>query len=317
MDIIHVHHPFLSGRLALRYAQPAGIPIVFTNHTRYDLYARAYLPMMPDQMGATLLHAYLPVFCAEVDMVIAPSHGLKQVLRELEVKSEIKIIPNGVRLEPFDKVKQPKSRAPFGFTPEDIVLIYSGRLGPEKNLIFLLRAFAGVHRAFRNSKLVLIGKGPEMDNLKDFVRRSDLSQSVHFTGFVSYEEVPQYLAMADIFVTASVTEVHPLSVIEAMATGLPVVGIESPGVGDIVQHGENGMLASHDMASFASVLSRMLAEEVIRFECGQRARAAARQYDIERTTTLLEQAYEELIAGHIDHQHSLIQALWARLLGRD
>jgi glycosyltransferase involved in cell wall biosynthesis len=66
MDVVHVNHPFLSGSLALRYCKPRSIPIIYTNHTRYDLYAQAYLPVLPDIVGETSLKAYLPAFCAPV-----------------------------------------------------------------------------------------------------------------------------------------------------------------------------------------------------------------------------------------------------------
>src|SRR3972149_12193332 len=79
MDIVHVHHPFLSGRLALRYCRLLQIPIVYTNHTRYDLYAQAYLPMMPEEMSQGILQAYMPSFCNAVDLVVAPSMGLEKV----------------------------------------------------------------------------------------------------------------------------------------------------------------------------------------------------------------------------------------------
>ena len=72
MDIIHVHHPFTSGQLAIRYCRAQGIPLVFTNHTRYDLYAHAYLPMVPDALGDAFLRAYMPAFCKACDLVIAP-----------------------------------------------------------------------------------------------------------------------------------------------------------------------------------------------------------------------------------------------------
>ena len=75
MDVVHVQHPFLSGRLALRYCRPLHIPIVYTNHTRYDLYAQAYLPMMPEEVSQGLLQAYMPSFCKAVDLVITPSAG--------------------------------------------------------------------------------------------------------------------------------------------------------------------------------------------------------------------------------------------------
>ena len=70
MDVVHVHHPFLSGRLSLNYCRSARIPVVFTNHSRYDLLAQAYIPLMTDEVSHGLLQAYLPDFCEAVDLVI-------------------------------------------------------------------------------------------------------------------------------------------------------------------------------------------------------------------------------------------------------
>ncbi|HRQ23214.1 MAG TPA: glycosyltransferase, partial [Anaerolineales bacterium] len=127
MDIVHVHHPFLSGRLALRYCRPLHIPIVFTNHTRYDLYAQTYLPMMPEEISQGFLQTYMPSFCNAVDLVISPSPGMAKVLRELNVDSHVEVVPNGVDLTPF---KQASSlpRASFGYLDDDILLMYAGRI---------------------------------------------------------------------------------------------------------------------------------------------------------------------------------------------
>jgi len=96
MDVVHVHHPFLSGRLALNYCRRIQIPIVFTNHTRYDLYAQARLPLMPEEVSHGLLQAYMPDFCDAVDLVISPSRGMEKVLRQYGVESHIEVVPNGV-----------------------------------------------------------------------------------------------------------------------------------------------------------------------------------------------------------------------------
>ncbi|NCP15792.1 glycosyltransferase family 4 protein, partial [bacterium] len=139
MDLVHVHHPFLSGRLALRYCRPLRIPIVFTNHTRYDLYAQAYLPLLPEEISATFLQAYMPPFYDAVDLVISPSAGMADVLRQLGVTCHIEVVPNGVELQRFHQTSEPAQRTKIGFKPEDILLVYAGRLGPEKNLGFLVR----------------------------------------------------------------------------------------------------------------------------------------------------------------------------------
>ncbi len=130
MDVVHVHHPFLSGRLALAYCRPENIPIVFTNHTRYDLYAQARMPLMPEEVSHSLLQAYMPDFCDEMDLVISPSRGMEKVLRQYGVTGPIEVVPNGVDLKPFHNAR-PLPRSEFDFKESDILLVYAGRIAPE------------------------------------------------------------------------------------------------------------------------------------------------------------------------------------------
>jgi 1,2-diacylglycerol 3-alpha-glucosyltransferase len=181
MDVVHVHHPFISGRLALRYCKPRNIPVVFTNHTRYDLYAQAYMPALPEGISETFLKSYLTSFCGSCDLVIAPSAGVREVLRRLGVSAHIEVVPNGVELSPFCCDTLPYERSSFDFTEEDLLLIYTGRLGPEKNLPFLLRAFAGTTKSFENIRLLIVGGGSEHDNLVDRVQHMGIAEKVHFT----------------------------------------------------------------------------------------------------------------------------------------
>src|SRR5258707_1544612 len=108
--------------------------------------------------------------------------------------------------------------------------MYLWRLGAEKNLAFLLRSFGGVAAACQEVVLALVGDGPETDKLRDQAQKLGLASRVFFLGQVPHADVPAYLHAADVFVTASETEVHPFSLIEAMAAGLPALGIASPGV---------------------------------------------------------------------------------------
>jgi glycosyltransferase involved in cell wall biosynthesis len=296
MDVVHVHHPFLTGSLALRYCRPRGIPIVFTNHTRYDLYAQAYAPGMPEAISMTALQAYMPVFCRACDLVISPSAGMREVLQRFGVDVPVEVVPNGVDLKPFRQPIQPRERAEFGFKAEDVVLVYLGRLGPEKNLPFLLRSFAGTLQAYEQARLMIIGDGPERENLEERVKQMGLDNYVRFTGQIPYDQVPKYITVADVFATASVTEVHPFSVIEAMAAGLPVLGIQSPGVGDTVQDGETGYLAPEtDLASFTAKMVRLVMDHNSRRKMGAQARQAAEEYAIERTTQIVLGHYQRVI----------------------
>lgn len=296
MDVVHVHHPFLSGSLALRYCRPRYIPILFTNHTRYDLYAQAYLPLLPEMISETAIRAFLSAFCRSIDLVVAPSAGIARVLRNFGVSAPIEVIPNGVELEPYQTKPTPFARETLGIGENEVVLIYVGRMGPEKNLPFLLRSFAGIAQAYPQVHLMMVGDGPELENLIDRARLAGLSERVHFTGKVDYAKIPQYLAMADLFVTASVTEVHPLTVIEAMASGLAVVGIDSPGVGDLVVDGVTGCLATNDLAAYTARLSWMIQAGAERLKMGQAAQQESQKYAIQKTVQIYLQQYQKLAA---------------------
>lgn len=295
MDLVHVHHPFMSGSLALRYCKPRNIPIVFTNHTRYDLYTQAYLPLLPDSVGETVMSSFLPVFCRRCSQVIAPSNGLSEVLKNYGVDSPIEVVPNGVDLSPYSKIIVPTSRKEFGIDPDEVILMYVGRLGPEKNLPFLLRAFGAVANAYSDVHLLLIGDGKEREDLEDRVHHMHLNHRIHFTGQIPYAEVPNYLAMADAFVTASITEVHPFSVIEALASGLPVLGVDSPGVSDSVENEVTGLIVKEDIADYTAQMVRLVREHDLRKKMGAAARQSAQQFDISHTNNKMMALYSRIV----------------------
>jgi 1,2-diacylglycerol 3-alpha-glucosyltransferase len=295
MDVVHVHHPFLSGRLALNYCRSAHIPIVFTNHSRYDLLAQAYLPIMPDEVSHGLLQAYLPDFCEAVDLVISPSAGMEKILRELDVKSHIEVISNGVDLRKFHQA-DPLPRSQFGFTDQDILLVYAGRVAPEKNIDFLLQSFAGIAQLIPNIYLLIVGGGKKQfeEELQNLIYELGVTDRVRIIGMTPYERIPAYLAMCDIFVTTSVAETFGMSTVEAMGAGLPIMGVHSAGTSDIVEDGKTGFLSTESVAAFTAKLTYLCLHPSLRKQMGLAAREASKQYDIERTTQILLGHYTRL-----------------------
>lgn len=316
MDIVHVHHPFTSGRLAVNYCRPLSIPIVFTNHTRYDLYIQTYLPMLPDGLGETFLQAYLPSFCRTVDLVISPSAGMEKVLRQQGVDAHIEIIPNGIDQQIFKQTVVPRKRSDFGFSDRDVILVYAGRVAPEKNLPFLIHAFAGISAAYEHARLLIIGDGPAKEDLEQTVQDLNLAAKVKLIGFIPHNELPGYLTMCDGFTTASVTEVHPLSVIEAMTAGLPVLGIDSPGVGDTVQDGITGFISSNNLAVYTAKMARLVSEPQLRQKLGNSANLAAEEYAIEKTVQKVLVQYQRLIAESSYRQRGFqfyLRSIWEKM----
>jgi 1,2-diacylglycerol 3-alpha-glucosyltransferase len=310
MDVVHVHHPFLSGRLALNYCRSARIPIVFTNHSRYDLLAQAYIPIMPDEVSHSLLQAYLPDFCESVDLVISPSASMEKILRGLGVNSHIEVVPNGVDLRNFYQAT-PFPRSKFGFTKEDILLVYAGRIAPEKNISFLLQSFAGIAQLIPNLYLLIVGGGKKQfeEEVQNLIVQLGIASRVRSTGMISYADIPSYLSMGDIFVTTSVSETFGMSTVEAMSAGLPIMGIHSAGISDIVENGKTGFLSTEDVAAFTAKLTYLSLHPTLRIEMGLAAREAAKQYDIERTTNILLRHYTRLTQNTRPLKRSLDQRL--------
>jgi glycosyltransferase involved in cell wall biosynthesis len=312
MDVVHVHHPFLSGRLALNYCRSARIPIVFTNHSRYDLLAQAYIPLMSDEVSHSLLQAYLPDFCEAVDLVISPSESMKNILRDLEVNSPIEVVPNGVDLQKFRRSNS-VPRNQFGFRDEDILLVYAGRIAPEKNISFLLQSFAGIAQMLPNVYLLMVGGGKKQfeEEVQNLIVQLGIANRVRSTGMITYEDIPSYLSMCDIFVTTSISETFGMSTVEAMGAGLPIMGIHSSGTSDIVEDGKTGLLSTEDMAAFTAKLMYLCLHPGLRKEMGIAAREASKQYDIDRTTSMLLKHYTRLT----QNTRPLKRSLDERLMG--
>jgi 1,2-diacylglycerol 3-alpha-glucosyltransferase len=298
MDILHCHHLLFGVDFAHRYGK---CPIVVTNHTRHDLYTSAYLPL-PQQAADVLMRQLWPEYTSMADVVIAPSDSVREILLHFGVRQPIEVIPNGVELEQFFEPGKPLAKSDLGIPESAVLAIYTGRLSEEKNLAALLDQFAIALDIVPDLHLMLVGDGSFKAELQQRAVRLNIADSVHFYGAVKYEALPLLLAAADIYVTASVSEVHPLTVIEAMAIGLPVAASRSPGISDTVEHGVTGFLTSDPAQGLAAAMLPLVTNPELRVRMGHSARLASQAYDIRRTVVDTLRLYESLRAARPDLQ---------------
>jgi 1,2-diacylglycerol 3-alpha-glucosyltransferase len=257
---------------------------------------QAYLPILPESIGDAALKAYLSPFYRACDLVIVPSLSMRGILVDhFGLDSPVEVIPNGLDLAPYREKIQPIDRTKFGFTKNDVICIYVGRLSPEKNLSLLLRAFYGVAMTYDYVRLLLVGEGPERENLETLIRHMDIGSKVYFTGLVDYKEIPAYLTSSDIFVTPSSAETFGLSTVEAMAAGLPALGMDAPGTQDIIEDGVTGLVTTDDLAVFTAKLVFLSTNHELRRDMGKQARMASEKYDIKTTTGALLLHYQRLV----------------------
>jgi glycosyltransferase involved in cell wall biosynthesis len=307
MEVVHCHHLLMSVEMAHRYAR---CPIVYTNHTRYDLYTGTYTPL-PQPAADAIMRQLWPEFAGLADTVIAPSESVRGLLRDFGVGEPIVVIENGIELEPFLNPRRPRNKADFGLSDSAFLLLYVGRLSGEKNLLILLDQFALATRVAPELHLALIGKGPQEEELRQRVVELGLEACVHFRGVVPYDEVGDWLAAADAFVTASTSEVHPLTVIEAMAAGKPIAAVESPGIVDTVAPGVTGLTATA-VEGLDAAIAALAANPARAREMGAAAREASRRFDIARTVGLTEKLYESLLAERPDLRREAPHGRWSR-----
>ena len=271
MDIIHVHHPFVSGSFGLTFSRRYEIPLVFTSHTRYDLYVQQYLPLLPETLSDTALQAFFQRFSQRCSAIIAPSQSAAGLMQTWGIQGPVVVIPNGIELGQFHTPDPIVTRSQMGIPEQAVVGAYVGRVSQEKAVDRMLRIFAVLKEEIPDLHLLLVGGGPSLTECRQLARSLDMDGRVTFTGPVSYERIGGVLSLADFFVSASVSEVHPLTFIEAAAAGLPAIGIDSPGVADMIVDGKTGFLTADNDLSLGLRIMRMARDAELRSTMGQAA----------------------------------------------
>lgn len=303
LDLIHVHSPFLLGRLGAAQARRLEIPLVFTYHTLYD----QYVHYVPFHQGLTrrLTIQLTRYFCNQCDTVITPTAKVRQLLEGYGVKSPIEVLPSGIDLMRFQTGDRRWLRERFNIHPGARVLLFVGRLTKEKNLDFLLRAFQLVEQP--EVFLVLVARGPEEENLKRLASHLGIADRVIFAGHMVDQDLVNCYYGADLFVFPSVTETQGLVVVEAMATGLPVVAVDAFGVAEMVDHGLNGFLTPNHTGEFSRAINALLLDEPQRQQMGERAREKAESLSAPAIAQQLQGIYQRLIDRRGKHHRAIVK----------
>jgi glycosyltransferase involved in cell wall biosynthesis len=208
------------------------------------------------------------VFGAAAGIIVTTELMSQDIGRRFpDVRGRIAVIPNYVDTELFRPAQQHEVEQE---------LIFVGRLTEQKNVAALIEAANRLR-----VRLLIIGDGDCRDVLEQ--RYGDADGRIRWKGIVPHAELPSYLHRSAVFVLPSHYEGHPKTLIEAMACGLPVIGSDTPGIRDVIQHGENGWRCGTDPESIAAAIRQLLADAALRSRLGRNARAyAVREYALDR-----------------------------------
>ncbi|MBC2730001.1 glycosyltransferase [Thiobacillus sp.] len=299
-DLVHIHTPFLAHRAGVRWARRHGLPCVETYHTLFEEYFHHYLPFLPKPWLAAAARMISRKECDGVTAVIAPSSAMKQALLGYGVSSPIHIIPTGLRLADFSNCDGSAFRVRHDIAPGRPVMAYVGRVAFEKNLDFLLQVTDQVRRSLPDVLFVIAGEGPARASLERAVAKRGLAGNVRFVGYLERRtELPACYCAADVFVFASKTETQGLVLLEAMALGVPVVGLAEMGTKDVLQEGQGCRIAPDDVAGFARVLTPLLTDRAAAQALGAAGRTYAANWSEARMGEAILALYQTLHTGPV------------------
>lgn len=246
LDVIHTHTEFSLGIFGRIMAKELRLPIVHTYHTIYEDYTH-YITRFRvlDNRAKAFMRVFSKVCCNTVEEVIVPTEKTKDLLQNYHVHQTINVVPTGIDLHKFDPKLYSKEdtlalRKKYGIGAEDKVLLYLGRISPEKNVKEILASMPEYMKKHSEVKFLIVGSGPAKESLEEMVKDLQLTEKIIFTGPQPWDTIGSFYQLGDVFVSASNSETQGLTYIEAMASGLPVVAKEDPCLEDILEPGYNG-----------------------------------------------------------------------------
>lgn len=297
-EIIHTHHPFLLGKIAMKISKAKKIPLVFTYHAMYEHYIH-YIPLVPVSFLKSAVIKKVMNFANNASAVVAPSLSVAEVLRKRGIKTLVRIIPTGIELDKFKitATARQKTRETWNARDGSTVIVTFARLAPEKNFEFVLKAFARLINDYAMDDLMLVvgGDGPSKNSLENLAETLGIKKNTLFPGAIKHENIPDFLAGADIFAFASLSETQGLVTLEALAAGLPAVVVDAPGSRDVVENGKSGLIAKPEIADFTGILHKVITDFNLRKRLSEGARERAKEFSEDKIAQRLNELYKELL----------------------
>ncbi|HLY28672.1 MAG TPA: glycosyltransferase [Aggregatilineales bacterium] len=295
LDVFHVHEPFGIGGIALRIARQADRPVIFTNHTQHDVYIENFPKLIQPPLQGHMLRT-MATFLRSSAISTTPSEFTARWMRHIapEVGDRVQVVHNGIDLSKFDHAGMPFPREQLGISPSSTVFIYVGRLTPEKNLPVFAEAFLQAVQSGSDADWIVVGEGRLHTVLQE--QLGAIASRVHFLGAMPRQQIPAYLALADVFATPSLSEVNPISVIEAMASGKPFIGLQAGWWSEFEGHERAGILTQHSTPALLDAISRLCRDRAHRLAMGIQARLVSQQFDIRSVTARWLELYSRVAA---------------------
>ncbi|WP_270640710.1 glycosyltransferase [Longibaculum muris] len=301
-DIIHIQTEFGIGIFGKIAGEILNVPVCYTYHTMWADYSHYIAPgniKAVDHAAKKIIEKISKIYGDSCSELIVPSQKTADALREYGISNSINVIPTGLELEHFSlahKNEELMQQIVKQYHLENkFVVTFLGRIAPEKSVDFLIDAMSEIIKVNQQIVLMIVGGGPQVDELKDYVHSKGLDDYICFTGPQVSEKVPSFYHVSHLFVSASITETQGLTFIEAMASGIPVLARYDKNLEGVVIDGRNGYFFETQQQLVEKILT--LADSDLS-ELIKHALEDAKNYSSEIFYERIMKAYHKALSKH-------------------
>ncbi len=300
-DVIHNQTAEMIAIAARRYAKKYEVPMVSTGHAYPDNLTSQVKLLKPIKRPLdAVLRTYMASFLKHSEYATMPTQMAIEDLvpkNRRRFKVTVESLSNGVDLSKFNPGK-PKVRVlrKYHLSENKLRVLYVGRVDPEKSISNVVTAFAGVLEKVPEAELVVVGDGTDRRRLVDLARALGIEKNVKFPGRIMPPDVMEIYHAATVFATASETETQGIVLIEAAATGLPLVAVDAGAVRELCQNGRNGILCRPgNVAEITDALVKILQNQKLQQKYSEWSLKIAQKHDLNRTLKRFVEIYDEAI----------------------
>lgn len=297
-DVVHVHHPFPLSAAAVLLARQKGIPVVATNHTIPECSLWGVREhRIPYRLLTAGLAGWIVWMLDRCDVVTTPTLTAAEALHAMGYHRPVTPISNGVDTQRFCPGPRPAGLARrLGLDGRPAVL-YTGRLDAEKQMDVWIHAASILSRRL-DVQFLVGGNGPERPRLERLARDLGLDGRVRFLGYLHDDFFPLVYRLADVYCITSPVELQSIGTLEAIASGLPAVGVRAGALPELIRDGDNGLLAEPgDAGGVAAALEAVLRRPEAAGRMAGASRTIARHHDLGETVARYEALFETTLAG--------------------
>ena len=253
IQIIHSHTEFYIAHAAKSVGKLLHIPVVATTHTMWEDFYKYYLfpigRMVPKKVIRKIVRRLYKKFYALINVSEKARDYFKSPFMLPFTPSVV--IPNAIDTDAFlaqefSEENRASLKTALGIAENEITLIFVGRVVEEKRVEELFEVIVRVLKQREQVKMLFVGSGGASYELEENAKKTGMQDRIIFTGFVNWENLSLYYSIGDIFVTASLSEMHSMTALEALLSRLPIVARRDESFSDTVFHGQNGFLADTD-----------------------------------------------------------------------